>query len=95
MYYFNKMFFFLIHILLLHIHTNSPFDKTLQKIINFNSSSANKASQLGANLNELCGAKLKSSEELQGKKKKIIGFSSAGKMYICDKCIKSPKSYTQ
>lgn len=46
-YYFNKSFFFLIHILAVCIHTNGLFDKALQKIINFNSSSAAKAAQLG------------------------------------------------
>lgn len=64
-------------------HTNSPFDKTLQKIINFNSSSVKKASQLGANINELSIAKFKPSKELQEekKKKKDYRFStvSAGK----------------
>lgn len=45
--YFNKMFFFLIHILSVCICTNSPLDKTLQKIINFNSASAAQAAQLG------------------------------------------------
>lgn len=50
-YYFNKMGFSLVHTLSVCIHTNSPFEKTLQKIINFNSYSTAKAAQLGVKYN--------------------------------------------
>lgn len=50
-YYLNNMGFSLVLMLSVHIHTNSPFEKTLQKIINFNSYSTAKAAQPGGKYN--------------------------------------------
>lgn len=58
------------------IHTNSPFDKTLQKIINFNSYSTAKAAQLGGKYNWALHSKTGVFKRIIRKKKKDYRFST-------------------
>lgn len=93
-YYFYKMGFFLVHMISVCILTNSPFEKTLQKIINFNSYSAAKATQLGGKYHWALNSKTGVFKRIVRKKRLQVQHCFWGKMYICDKCIKSPKNYT-
>lgn len=93
--YFNKMGFFLVCMLSVCIRTNSPFDKTLQKIINFNSYSTAKAAQLGGKHNWALYSKTGVFKRIMRKKRKDYRFSSAsGVQCICVINVSNPLKTT-